>query len=1149
MRLHLFINCAQGLTKARKDILGLNEKYVRMKLFDKLAARREWTQSNTLVSDKDRNKTKSRNPTFNYYSCINVPDDDFSIILDVCFSSMTGDGVLGRQYLHFGANDRTPELSEFGINTRHASIEQIETQMKSFGRKSELVLVDEHDTNVLRSHMTMEHVRNLFVEQDGEHGSRKVTGTLTVYHLFVRDTPSHQSQSSSQTLSQGSFSEVQNRGDTTINNQEVIGELPAGWERRTDFNGRQMFINHRGRQVSIRRPVGAQVQPTGERQYLPRQNTVELPTASNETYPPTVMPTPLPPSQFPPSPWDPVSAQHPYPMYPTYPTPPSYPPYPPPPGFSMYPTFPPSQPPPPLQNPLPPTPNVASAADTHPPTWSEDHATEIQPSAPPIQDAQDEPSPSLPANNIIPEPQRGVTENGPPQSTSTAPSAPPIQDVENEAGEITAPVVPPPQPNRVSLLELEASLPSLSSLISSSSNITQHGHATEIQPSAPPIQDAQDERGVTENNHRASITQDPDLPPGWEMRRANDGRVYYRDNNTRTTTWTKPPPQHSTMENHRASITQDPDLPPGWEMRRTNDGRVYYRDNNTRTTTWTKPPPQHSTMENHRASITQDPDLPPGWDMRRTNDGHVYYRDNNTRTTTWTKPPPQHSVMEHVDNHRASITQDPDLPPGWEMRRTNDGPVEQDLDLPPGWEMRKNNDGRFYYIDHNTKTTTWDHPLKKATEGTGPLPPGWERKLTPTGRVFFVDNTTKSTQWEDPRLMNNKPAPKMEYSRNYKQKLINFRTKLPPSTSGSGGHASRLKIAVHRSSLLEDSFQRIRWITDTAELRLQTEVSFEGGEKGIDCGGLSREWFHLLSKEMFNPYYGLFEYAASDDYTLQISPNSGLCNPGHLEYFKFYGRVCGMAIYNNMIIDAFFIRPFYKMMLEKNVALEDMQCVDVEMYNSLKYILENDPEPLCVNFSVNKEVLGEVQEVELKPNGKDIPVTETNKNEYVELMIKWRFTSQIKEQMDAFMKGFGDVISPKLIQVFDERELEYLMGGLAEIDVEDWKKNTEYDGYTANDDVIVWFWKAVSNYDNEMRARLLQFVTGTSKVPMNGFAELQGSQGSRKFCIKKYGAVNSFPRAHTCFNRIDLPPYTQYYQLKERLTTAIENTEGFSGVD
>ena len=66
------------------------------------------------------------------------------------------------------------------------------------------------------------------------------------------------------------------------------------------------------------------------------------------------------------------------------------------------------------------------------------------------------------------------------------------------------------------------------------------------------------------------------------------------------------------------------------------------------------------------------------------------------------------------------------------------------------------------------------------------------------------------------------------------------------------------------------------------------------------------------------------------------------------------------------------------------------------------------------------------------------------------------------------------------------------MGGLAEIDLEDWKRNTDYDGYFRGDNVIIWFWKAVENYDNEMRARLLQFVTGTSKVPMNGFSELQG---------------------------------------------------------
>ncbi len=92
---------------------------------------------------------------------------------------------------------------------------------------------------------------------------------------------------------------------------------------------------------------------------------------------------------------------------------------------------------------------------------------------------------------------------------------------------------------------------------------------------------------------------------------------------------------------------------------------------------------------------------------------------------------------------------------------------------------------------------------------------------------------------------------------------------------------------------------------------------------------------------------------------------------------------------------------------------------------------------------------------------------------------------------------------------------QYLLGGLAQIDVEDWKAHTEYSGYSNTDQVVTWFWKAVENYDGEMRARLLQFVTGTSKVPMNGFSELQGSQGPRKFCIKKTGVATSLPRAHT----------------------------------
>jgi hypothetical protein len=257
-----------------------------------------------------------------------------------------------------------------------------------------------------------------------------------------------------------------------------------------------------------------------------------------------------------------------------------------------------------------------------------------------------------------------------------------------------------------------------------------------------------------------------------------------------------------------------------------------------------------------------------------------------------------------------------------------------------------------------------------------------------------------------------------------------------------------------------------------------------------------------------------------------------------------------MAIYHKKLIDAFFVRPFYKLILGRSISHADMESVDTEFYNSVIYILENDPEPLCLTFTASREFLGQVEEVELKPNGGDIDVVESNKKEYVKLLVKWRFEERISQQMDAIKKGFNDIFPLSNLKVFDERELEYLMCGLGDINVDDWRKNSIYqNGYTPSDQTVIWFWKAVENMDSENRARLLQFVTGTSRVPMNGFGELQGSNGPQKFCIKKLGNPDALPRSHTCFNRIDLPPYRSYHELKEKLKLAIENTEGFEGVD
>ncbi|XP_052891587.1 E3 ubiquitin-protein ligase Nedd-4 isoform X2 [Anopheles moucheti] len=500
--------------------------------------------------------------------------------------------------------------------------------------------------------------------------------------------------------------------------------------------------------------------------------------------------------------------------------------------------------------------------------------------------------------------------------------------------------------------------------------------------------------------------------------------------------------------------------------------------------------------------------------------------------------------------------------------------------LPPGWAVQVASNGRLFFIDHINKTTSWVDPrtglaspipsaandssgnasnvgstggasgsrgdARSSDDNLGSLPEGWEERVHSDGRTFFIDHNTRTTQWDDPRLSNPKIAGQaVPYSRDYKQKYEYFKSQLQKPSNVP----NKIDIKVRRASILEDSYRVINSVTRLDLLKTKLWVEFEG-ETGLDYGGLAREWFYLLSKEMFNPYYGLFEYSAMDNYTLQINPNSGLCNEEHLNYFKFIGRIAGMAIYHGKLLDAFFIRPFYKMMLQKSIDLKDMEAVDTEYYNSLLYIKENDPSSLMLTFSVDEESFGTTNQRELKPNGADLEVCNDNKDEYIRLVIDWRFEARVKDQMQAFLEGVGSLVPLHLLKIFDENELELLMCGIQSIDVNDWKKNTMYKGdYYANHAVVQWFWRAVLSFNNEMRARLLQFVTGTSRVPMNGFKELYGSNGPQLFTIEKWGTVNNFPRAHTCFNRLDLPPYESYAQLKEKLISAIEGSQGFAGVD
>ncbi|KAF0763346.1 E3 ubiquitin-protein ligase NEDD4 isoform X2, partial [Aphis craccivora] len=624
-------------------------------------------------------------------------------------------------------------------------------------------------------------------------------------------------------------------------------------------------------------------------------------------------------------------------------------------------------------------------------------------------------------------------------------------------------------------------------------------------------------------------------------------------------------------------------LPSGWEERQDANGRTYYVNHLARSTQWERPTitdlPDANTIQNLALAATEferryhisvdTPETDKGDPTRKKavqsdadDESDEGYEEsdpltNIDRRLSSISATADQNQSDQVDSNEQSSTTvvQEDVPEG------SDG-------LPKGWSMQVAPNGRTFFIDHNTRATTWVDPrtgrassmpnqsqppaadrvvsTSAYNDELEPLPEGWEERVHADGRIFFIDHNTRTTQWEDPRLNNPKIAgPALPYSRDYKRKYESLKTRLSKMAHGP---PAKMEIKVRRSNILEDSFRIINSMHPD-KLRAKLWVEFEQ-EVGLDYGGLAREWFFLLSKEMFNPYYGLFEYSAMDNYTLQINAMSGLCNEEHLHYFKFIGTVAGMAVYHGKLLDAFFIRPFYKMMLEKPIELKDMESVDSEYYNSLLWIKENDPSELDLTFSLDEDSLGHTSHRELKPDGANIHLTQENKDEYISLVIQWRFVSRIQEQMNAFLQGFGSIVPLSYIKIFDENEMELLMCGIQNIDVKDWKENTHYKGdYSPNNIVIQWFWRGVLSFNNEMRSRLLQFVTGTSRVPMNGFKELYGSNGPQLFTIERWGTKENYPRAHTCFNRLDLPPYESYHELRNKLIKAIEGSQGFAGVD
>ncbi|XP_049820248.1 ubiquitin-protein ligase E3A isoform X2 [Aethina tumida] len=351
-----------------------------------------------------------------------------------------------------------------------------------------------------------------------------------------------------------------------------------------------------------------------------------------------------------------------------------------------------------------------------------------------------------------------------------------------------------------------------------------------------------------------------------------------------------------------------------------------------------------------------------------------------------------------------------------------------------------------------------------------------------------------------------------------------------------------LRLKVRRDHIIDDALVELEMISMDYpnDLKKQLVVEFEG-EQGIDEGGVSKEFFQLVIEEIFNPDYGMFTNLP-DTQSVWFNPTSFESDA----QFTLIGIVLGLAIYNNVILAVNFPMVVYRKLMGKRGSFEDLQEWNPLLYNSLKSMLdytESDFEEVFMQtFRINyTDVFGSVMSYDLKENGDTINVTQENKYDFVDLYANYLLNKSVEKQFHAFYKGFQMVVDESPLELlFRPEEIELLICGSKNFDFGELEDSTEYDGgYTNETPIIKDFWSIVHAFSVEDKRKLLQFTTGSDRVPVGGLGRL-------KLVIAKNGSdTDRLPTSHTCFNVLLLPEYSSKEKLKDRLVKAINYSKGF----
>ena len=344
------------------------------------------------------------------------------------------------------------------------------------------------------------------------------------------------------------------------------------------------------------------------------------------------------------------------------------------------------------------------------------------------------------------------------------------------------------------------------------------------------------------------------------------------------------------------------------------------------------------------------------------------------------------------------------------------------------------------------------------------------------------------------------------------------------------------QININRKNYLIESMKQIKKI----DLYKELKINFIG-EVSYDAGGIEREWFTVLFQNLEGEKLNLFHISDSQEFSYIINPFLKSTNR-NLEYFNFIGKLIGKALLDNITINICFNKLIYKLILEEEITFDDLVFIDTQLYNSLKNLKNTNTQnlkDLGLYYSIEQnDKNGNIHSFNLIKNGNEIPIKTID--DYITKRIEFMI-SQIEIFCKEIRNSLYQLIPKDTLEKMTSDELELIINGRPFIDIEEWKSFSQYrEPLNQNSQIIIWFWEIMNTLNQNQLSNFLQFSTGTARVPIGGFAELESNRGNiSRFTIVQIPFVNNcknYIKAHTCFNRIEIPNFPT----KDLLQEAIE---------